>query len=359
MATKPRKGRGSLSNDSSRFLEKHTEIVDDGWYQDDEALSPDPRTEIFIDHAKKIISHNRSPDVPFNASINPYKGCEHGCCYCFARPTHAYLDLSPGLDFETKLFAKPDAATLLRKELQNPRYQVEAIALGANTDAYQPIERKLRITRSILEVLHEFRHPVSIITKSALVERDIDILSDMASMNLAKVVMSITALDTELSRRMEPRATAPHRRIEAVQRLSAHGIPVSVLFAPVIPAINDQDMEQILERAHVAGARSAGYVILRLPHELKQLFQEWLETHYPLKAKRVMNIIREMREGREYNSEYGLRQTGTGVFAEIVARRFRAAVDRLSLNQEVISLDASLFRRTTKSTSLQQLDMFE
>ena len=357
MERRHRKGRGSISNDNSRFVEFSVEAVDDGWYQEDDGLTKSVKTEIFVDKSKTILTRNKSPDVPFDISINPYKGCEHGCAYCFARPTHAYLDLSPGLDFETKIFAKPDAAELLKKELENRRYQPQVIALGANTDAYQPIERHLKITRSILEVLREYRHPVTIITKSALVERDMDILREMAQQNLVKIVISVTTLDHELSRRLEPRAAAPQRRLQTIRNLSENKIPVGILFAPVIPMLNDNEMENILKQTTQAGSRSAGYVLLRLPHELKQLFQEWLETHYPLKARRVMNIIRETRDGREYNSQFHTRQTGHGVFADLFWKRFSRAAKKLSLLNDNLGLTTDLFTRSAKSSK--QLSLFD
>lgn len=357
MTRQTKKGRGVASNENSRFLEYRTVEIDDGWHRGEDDINISPKTEVFNEKTRKILTRNSSPDVPFSVSINPYKGCEHGCAYCFARPTHAYLDLSPGLDFETKIFAKPEAAALLKKELENPRYVPEVIALGANTDAYQPVERKLKITRGVLEVLKEFRNPVAIITKSSLVERDIDILSEMAEQNLVKVTVSVTTLNSELSRRLEPRAAAPRRRLETIRRLSEKGIPVGILFAPVIPMLNDNEMEKILEETTKAGSRSAGYVILRLPHELKQLFQEWLEVHYPLKAKRIMKIIREMREGKEYDSEYGTRQTGTGIFAQLFSRRFEVCAEKYSLFDNDLSLTRGLFTRANKFQA--QLDMFE
>lgn len=357
MERRHRKGRGSISNDNSRFVELSVEAVDDGWYQEDDALTKSVNTEIFVDKSKTILTRNKSPDVPFNISINPYKGCEHGCAYCFARPTHAYLDLSPGLDFETKIFAKPDAAELLKKELESQRYQPQVIALGANTDAYQPIERTLKITRSILEVLREYRNPVTIITKSAMVERDMDILRELAQQNLVKIVISVTTLDNELSRRLEPRAAAPQRRLRTIRNLNENKIPVGILFAPVIPMLNDNEMENILKQTTQAGSRSAGYVLLRLPHELKQLFQEWLETHYPLKARRVMNIIRETRDGREYNSQFHTRQTGEGVFADLFWQRFSLAAEKLSLLNDNLELTTGLFTRSTKFNK--QLNLFD
>lgn len=357
MSRRVQKGRGAASNENSRFLDHSRIDIDDGWYREEDDSGISPKTQVFSDKTQKILARNNSPDVPFSVSINPYKGCEHGCTYCFARPTHAYLDLSPGLDFETKIFAKPEAARLLKNELQNPGYKPEVIALGANTDAYQPVERKLKITRQILEVLREFRNPVAIITKSALVERDMDILSEMAQNGLVKVTVSVTTLDSELSRRLEPRAAAPHRRLETIRRLSEKGIPVGILFAPVIPMLNDSEMEKILETTTEAGSTSAGYVILRLPHELKQLFQEWLDAHYPLKAKRIMNIIREMRGGREYDAQYGIRQTGTGVFADLFSQRYKLTASKFSLNDRDFSLRRDLFTRANKFQK--QLDMFD
>ena len=350
------KGRGIASNAGSRFLTHDTEPVDDGWFcEPDDAVSR-PATEIFVEKSRSIISRNRSPDIPFNLSINPYKGCEHGCAYCYARPSHAYLDLSPGLDFETKIYTKPDAAMLLRKAFENPRYTPEVIALGANTDPYQPVERKLGITRQILEVLHRYRHPVTIVTKSALIERDIDILGDMAQRDLVQVAVSVTSLNKELSRRLEPRATAPHRRLQAIRQLAGNGIPVTVLFAPVIPVLNDNEVESVLDASYEAGARGAGYVMLRLPHEVKQLFQEWLQTHYPLKAKRVMTIVREMRGGREYDARFGARQTGKGAYADLFAQRFQLKCRKLGIDKTATVFDTSQFRR--EATPGQQLDMF-
>ncbi len=356
MNSKGIKGRGTASNAGSRFLTRDTEPFDDGWFSEPEDAGSGPVTEIFAEKSRSIISRNQSPDIPFNLSINPYKGCEHGCAYCYARPSHAYLDLSPGLDFETKIFTKPDAAALLIKEFENPGYTPEVIALGANTDPYQPVERKLGITRQILEVLHRYRHPVTIVTKSALIERDIDILGDMAQRDLVQVAVSVTSLNRELSRRLEPRATAPHRRLQAIRQLAENGIPVTVLFAPVIPMLNDNEVESVLEASYEAGARTAGYVMLRLPHEVKQLFQEWLQTHYPLKAKHVMTIVREMRGGREYDARFGERQTGKGVYADLFAQRFRLKCRKLGIDEAATVLDTSQFRRMT--TPGPQLDMF-
>lgn len=356
MKQKGIKGRGIVSNAGSRFLNRQTEAVDDGWYRDPQEGESRPATEINIDHSKTILTRNASPDIPFDVSINPYKGCEHGCAYCYARPTHAYLDLSPGLDFETRIYAKPDAASLLRQAFDRPAYRPEVIALGANTDPYQPVERKLKITRQILEVMQQYRHPVTIVTKSSLIERDIDILADMAKHNLAEVAISVTSLNRELCRRLEPRATAPQRRLQTIRRLTEHGIPVAVLFAPVIPMLNDNEIESVLTAIHDAGARSASYVMLRLPHEVKQLFQEWLQIHYPLKAERIMNIVRDMRGGREYDSRFGARQTGEGNYAELFAQRFRLKCKKLRLNKTKVLLDASQF--TGQSLRDAQLEMF-
>ncbi|HWN66273.1 MAG TPA: PA0069 family radical SAM protein, partial [Haliangium sp.] len=317
---------------------------DDGWGSLDEPV-PALETQVTVEKTRNILTRNDSPDIPFDRSINPYKGCEHGCVYCFARPTHAYLGLSPGLDFESKLVAKPDAAASLRAELARPSYRCEVIALGANTDPYQPIERQWRIARAVLEVLREARHPVSIVTKSSLVLRDIDILSEMASRNLASVFLSITTLDRALARRMEPRAATPERRLDAVRELSAAGVPVGVLVSPVIPALNDVDMERVLTAAAEAGARAAHYILVRLPLEIKDLFSEWLDTHYPDRAERVRNLIRDTRGGKLYDSRFGTRMRGEGAFAELIARRFQVAAHRLGLDRGMSPLDCSQFQR--------------
>jgi DNA repair photolyase len=322
-----RKGRGALSNRTGRFETETEEAFDDGWGSLDELPERVPTT-LSIDTAKTVITYNQSPDVPFDRSINPYRGCEHGCAYCFARPSHAYLGLSPGLDFETRLFYKPDAPERLREELSARRYRPATIALGINTDAYQPVERKLGLTRRILEVLQEARHPVSIVTKSALIERDLDILADMASLGLAQVAVSITTLKAELARRLEPRAAAPKRRLLTVERLAEGGIPVSVLIAPLIPMLNDEELEKILSASRQAGAVDAGYVLLRLPRELYDLFSEWLHTHEPLKAERVLHRIFEARGGKAYDSSFGSRMTGTGEYANLLGQRFRLAYKR-------------------------------
>lgn len=322
----PIKGRGSASNPANRFHASHSDAFDDGWYQDE----PDkPVTELYLDNSRSIINYNQSPDIPFDRSINPYRGCEHGCMYCFARPTHAYLDCSPGLDFETKIFYKSNAAELLEKELAAKKYYCAPVALGINTDAYQPVERKLKITRSILEVLSRCSHPVSIVTKSAMVERDFDLLVPMAEKNLVHIMVSVTTLDADLARSLEPRAAAPHRRITLIENLHKAGIPVGVLVAPVIPVLNDSEIETILETVREAGALTAGYVMIRLPHEVKDLFKEWLHNHVPLKADHIMNRIRDLRSGKEYNAQFGERMRGTGVFAELIEKRFSTAYKKL------------------------------
>jgi len=342
----PRKGRGAISNATGRFEAEQRAVFDDGWGSAD----AEPRrldTTYTRDTTRTIIARNDSPDLPFDRSINPYRGCEHGCVYCFARPTHAYLGLSPGLDFESRIFVKPDAPTLLRAELAKPSYACAPIALGTNTDPYQPIERKLGITRGILEVLREHRHPVTIVTKSALVQRDIDILSQMAQQRLAMVAVSLTTLDRRLARAMEPRAATPERRLETMEALARAGIPVTVMTAPMIPALNDAELERLLEAAAARGARFAGYVLLRLPLELVALFEEWLAAHEPRKAKHVMSLIRQAREGKAYRAEWGKRMSGTGAYAELLRLRFRAACRRLGLNQsrDAWGLDTTQFRR--------------
>jgi len=335
------RGRGALGNPDNRFQQHSREAFDDGWESDEAPAALN--TQLFVDKSRSVIAYNQSPDVPFDRSINPYRGCEHGCVYCFARPTHAYLDCSPGLDFETRIFYKPNAAKLLRRELAAKAYRCQPIALGINTDAYQPAERRLGITRSVLEVLHDCRHPVSIVTKSALVERDIDILRDMSARRLAHVMVSVTTLDGRLARTLEPRAAAPHRRLEIVRRLAQAGIPVGVLVAPVIPFLNDGEIETILEKVREAGALDAGYVMIRLPHEVKDLFREWLEHHVPDRAQHVMNRIRDMRGGRDNDPAFGRRLRGVGVFADLVRQRFARAVGRLDFRQ-MPDFDCALFR---------------
>ena len=334
------KGRGAADNPRGRFekLERERDFED--------PIESHPRTVISLQQARAIITHNDSPDLPFARSINPYQGCEHGCIYCYARPSHAYLGLSPGLDFETKLFAKENAAELLRMELSRPDYRPELIALGANTDPYQPAERKHRITRGVLEVLCEFRHPVGIVTKGSLIERDLDLLEAMAGEGLVQVFVSIGTLDGEIARTLEPRAAAPYRRVETLRRLAAHGVPCGVLVAPVIPFLNDKDLEAVLEAAAAAGAGAAGYTLLRLPWEVKDLFKAWLEEHAPLKAAHVMARIRDMRGGRENDPNFGSRMKGAGQYAELLRRRFEVTCARLGLNAgERFRPDAGKFRR--------------
>jgi DNA repair photolyase len=327
---RPRKGRGAVSNPGGRFEPLSRAAVDDGW----EVAEEDPpplRTVVRTDTSRTVIARNDSPDVPFDRSINPYRGCEHGCVYCFARPTHAYLGLSPGLDFETRLFAKDDAPALLERELRRPGYEPRPIMLGANTDPYQPVERDREITRGILRVLDAFNHPVAIATKSVLVCRDLDILAPMAARGLASVGVSVTTLDHRLARTMEPRAATPARRLEAITRLSEAGVPVSVLAAPMIPGLNDAELESILKASARAGAGSAAYILLRLPLELKDLFTEWLRAHVPNRAERVLGLMRESRGGRLYVAEFGSRMRGTGVHAELLEKRFELACRRLGL----------------------------
>jgi DNA repair photolyase len=324
------KGRGALSNPAGRFDRTELEGVDDGWYA--EELPDSIAVTVEIDHARTVISTNDSPDVGFDYSINPYRGCEHGCIYCYARPSHAYLGLSPGLDFETRLFYKPDAASLLRKELSRPGYVCKPIMLGANTDPYQPVEKRLGVTRSILEVLAEHHHPVSVITKSALVVRDLDLLAPMARERLAGVAVSVTTLDPEVKRTLEPRTAAPAARLRAIRALTEAGVPVGVMVAPVIPAITDHELEAILEAAAEAGAKCAGYVLLRLPYEVKDLFREWLTEHHPLRAKHVMSLVNDLRGGRDNDPNFGSRMRGTGPLAELLRKRFTVACRRLGLN---------------------------
>ena len=323
--------RGARSFVAGRFETVAREPFDDGWTPDEKDERP-IETQVTIERARSILSHNDSPDVGFSTSINPYRGCEHGCVYCYARPSHAYLELSPGLDFETKIFAKTNAAELLRAELAKPGYKPSAIALGANTDCYQPMERRLRITRQILEVLAEAEHPVTIVTKSALVERDLDILGPMAEKNLVRVFLSIGTLDRELARRLEPRAASPQRRLDVLKSLKKHGIPCGVMVAALIPALNDRTMEHVLEAAAAAGAAEAAYVIMRLPNELKDIFKEWLAAHYPERAEHVMSVIRQIRGGKDNDPRFGSRMSGTGNFAELIAKRFEIACRKYGLN---------------------------
>ena len=343
-ATAPmaRKGRGALTNPSGRYEPKTRVAEPDGWGEPEfEAVS----TEVVSERARTIITRNESPDISFDRSINPYRGCEHGCVYCFARPSHANMGLSPGLDFETKLFAKTNAAELLEKELAAPGYEAKTMAMGTNTDPYQPIERDRKITRAVLEVLARADHPVGIVTKSALVLRDLDILAPMARKGLVKVAMSITTLDPDLARKMEPRASAPARRLAAIEEMSKAGVPANVKVAPILPARNDHEIETILTRAAALGAREAGYVMLRLPLELRDLFEEWLAVHFPDKLRHVMTLVASMRKGKAYDSTWGERQTGTGPFAWMIGRRFEAAAARNGYASERMKLRTDLFRR--------------
>ncbi len=328
------KNRGALSNPESRFEIKTHEIYDDGWQsinEDDEPL-PALETILYPERAKSIITRNDSPDLGFEQSINPYRGCEHGCIYCYARPAHSYVNLSPGIDFETKIFYKENPATLLEKELSKPKYICKTIMIGANTDPYQPAENKLKVTRSILEVLHRYNHPVAIISKNSLIERDIDLLADMAKKRLVSVAISITTLDINLKRTLEPRTSTPKARLRVIRQLRDAGIPVRVMAAPMIPMINDKELEKILEQAAEAGAKQASYVLIRLPHEVKDLFKEWLHTHYPDRADHVMSLIKQMRGGKEYDATFGKRMRGEGQFAELIAMRFKIACRRFQLN---------------------------
>ena len=319
----PIRGRGSTSTLEGRFARTTREAEVPDW--DDAEPGSAPGTALFVDAARSVITRNDSPDVPFRQSINPYRGCEHGCIYCYARPAHAYLDLSPGLDFESKIYWKPNAAALLRNELARPGYRCDPIAIGANTDGYQPAERELRVTRQVLEVLAECHHPVTIVTKSALVERDLDLLAPMAAAGLARVMISVTTLDAELKRRLEPRTASPARRLETIRRLHSAGVPAGVLAAPMIPALNDHELESILEAAAAAGASSAGYILLRLPHEVAPLFEEWLEQHYPLRKSHVLGLLRDMRDGAVSDPRFGSRMRGAGPLAELLRQRFERA----------------------------------
>jgi DNA repair photolyase len=340
----PRKGRGAATNDSGRFESEKRLPFDDGWGDAGRPLAP-VATTCTVDATRTIIARNDSPDIGFDRSINPYRGCEHGCIYCYARPSHAYLGLSPGLDFETRIFYKPRAAALLGDELREKRYVCRPLALGSNTDPYQPAERRLGVTRAILEVLRDFRHPVTIVSKSALIQRDLDILSEMARDRLAMVTISLTTLDRALARCMEPRAATPERRLETIAALAAAGVPTGVLTAPMIPALNDSEMEQLLERASAAGASRAGYTMLRLPLELKALFREWLETHFPNKAAHVLSLVAQSHGGRLYDSAWSKRMTGTGPYADMLRLRFERACRRLGFDRRTVEpLDTSRFR---------------
>jgi len=346
------KGRGAISNRAGRFARQACEqVADDCHAERAEELEALPKlaTVVHAEAAKSIISRNASPDVPFEQSINPYRGCEHGCVYCFARPTHSYLDLSPGLDFETRLYYKANAVELLETELRKPGYVCKPITIGANTDPYQPIEREHRITRKLLETMLDYRHPVSLITKGSLIERDLDLLSELARLGLVSVHVSVTSLDAKLKRNLEPRAASAGVRLRMIERLAASGVPIGALIAPVIPALTDHELESIVERVASAGARSAGYVLLRLPHEVAGLFVEWLKTHYPDRARHVMSLVRQSRGGKDYDSAWGQRMRGSGRFADLIETRFRLACRRQGLaRRNEAALRTGLFRRPAR-----------
>ncbi len=348
LPAQPRKGRGAISNPTGRFETATRQAVDDGWQRvtgdEGEDETPPVKTTVLVDSTRKIIAHNDSPDIAFDQSINPYRGCEHGCIYCFARPSHGYFGLSTGLDFETKIFAKPEAGHLLAAELRKPGYVPSPIAMGTNTDPYQPLEREWKITRGILETLVAYSHPFTIVTKSALVLRDLDLIAPMAKRDLARVFISITTLDRHLANKMEPRASTPTRRLAAIKGLSEAGVKTGVMAAPMIPALNDGEMEAILTAAREMGAVSAGYTLLRLPHEIKDLFSEWLNTHAPLKAKHVLSLIRSVRGGRLNDPNFGSRQRGEGPYAELLKKRFHLACSRLGFNRHDWHPDTSQFR---------------
>lgn len=343
----PLKGRGAVTNLQGRYELDQREAFDDGWAEE-EGEAPRLRTQVFDEHAKSILTRNNSPDIPFGVSLNPYRGCEHGCIYCFARPTHSYLGLSPGLDFESRIYAKVNAPELLRRELAKRSYVPEPIALGVNTDAYQPIERELRLTRRIIEVLHEYGHPFAAITKSSLIERDIDLLAPLAERSLVMAAITITTLDAEIARTLEPRAATPSRRLRTIRALSDAGIPVGVSIAPVIPFVTEPDLERVLEACAEAGATSASYIVLRLPWEVAPLFKDWLAAHFPDRAERVMARVQDMRGGKDYDASFAHRMKGEGVWADLIKQRFRKAVKRLGLNERQRGiLDMSQFKRAS------------
>ncbi len=354
VAENQRRGRGSGLNPSGRFESLTRHVFDDGWQTIDEL--PPFKTEVQVENPKTIITKNTSPDLNVDRSINPYRGCEHGCAYCYARPTHAYMGLSAGLDFEASLFAKPNAARLLERELAKKGYTAKTLAMGTNTDPYQPIEKQWRITREILEVLHRHNHPVGIVTKSDLVTRDIDILADMASRGLAKVALSVTTLDRRLARALEPRAATPGRRLKAIHDLAEAGIPTSVMVAPVIPGLTDHEMERILDAAATAGAMEAGYILLRLPQEVSPLFRDWLLRHTPDRYRHVLNLVRSMRGGKDYDADFNKRMRGTGPYAWQTGRRFEITCKRLGLNSERLQLNCDLFE--APKAEQEQLSLF-
>lgn len=329
----PVRGRGALSNPHNRFAPHQVLDFDDGWWQEPDAVTRQP-TEVLVDHSKTIISTNRSPDVPFRQSLNPFRGCEHGCIYCFARPSHEYLDLSLGRDFETKLFYKPEAVAQLEDFLRRPGYRCEPIALGINTDAYQPLEKSLQLTRRLLETLLKYRHPVSLVTKGSLILRDLDLLKELAQQDLVSVMVSVTTLDDELKRIMEPRAASPGTRLKVIRELSANGIPVGILVAPVIPFINDNELEAILRACAESGAKEAGYVLLRLPHQIKTLFSDWLEAHFAQRKERVLNTMKDLHGGQLYRSEFGTRMQGQGIYAQLIRKRFKLAREKYGLGND-------------------------
>ncbi|MFM1895740.1 MAG: hypothetical protein RLZZ385_814 [Pseudomonadota bacterium] len=341
----PERSRGAHSNPHNRFAQHQVLDFDDGWWREPEDATRKSPTVVAVDHSKTIISTNRSPDVPFHQSLNPYRGCEHGCIYCFARPSHEYLDLSLGRDFETRLFYKPDAVDQLEAFLQRPAYRCEPIALGINTDAYQPLEKNLQLTRQLLQVMLRYRHPVSLVTKGSLILRDLDILQELAQLGLVSVMVSVTTLDDELKRIMEPRAAAPATRLKVIRRLRDAGVPVGVLLAPVIPFINDHELETILRACGEHGAQQAGYVLLRLPHQLKTLFGDWLDAHYLQRKERVLNTMKDLHGGQLYRSGFGTRMQGQGIYAQLIRRRFQLARDKYGLRDDSRqALRSDLFR---------------
>ncbi|ACB94571.1 PA0069 family radical SAM protein [Beijerinckia indica] len=353
LPTSERRGRGAVSNRGGRFEQEARQREHDGWHEEE---PPPLATSVTPEKVRTLITHNDSPDIGFDRSINPYRGCEHGCIYCFARPTHAYQGLSPGLDFETKLFAKAGAAAALERELAAPSYRPKTIAIGTNTDPYQPIERQQRVTRQILEVLARTNHPVALVTKSALVLRDLDLLAPMAQKGLVKIAISVTTLDAGLARKMEPRASTPERRLEAMRLLSEAGVPVSLLLAPIIPGLNDSEIETILTRVHALGVREAGYVMLRLPLELRDLFSEWLMEHAPAKARHVLSLVQSVRGGKLYDATFGKRMTGTGPYAWMVGRRFEIALAKLGFSKSRKRLRSDLFQPPMRESA--QLCLF-
>jgi DNA repair photolyase len=346
---KIQKGRGTLNNIDGRFNEFQRTEIDDGWFHDEPANN---LTEVSVESPRSIISRNQSPDLPFQQSINPYRGCEHGCIYCYARPSHAYLGLSPGIDFEIKLTIKPNAAELLRDELMAINYRCSTLSLGANTDPYQPIECHYNLTRELLQVMIEFSHPVNIVTKSSLIERDIDLLKQLAEKQLVNVHLSITTLDKTLARKLEPRASSPQRRLQTIETLKANGIPVSVLIAPVIPVLTDTELENIIDASAQAGAENIDYIFVRLPREVSPLFNDWLHTHYPDKAEHVMNRIKDSRNGKTNDPRFGYRLEGQGLYAEMIKKRFEVAVKKYPLNKSPAVLRTDLFHKPTKQMSL-------